>query len=186
VKIQRFALALLSASLFIGSAGAEEFGWRGADGKLEPDTEWRKTRKGFAAMLLNTSDADWWEKWNQPQPPNYKEVKSVRKGGQIVTLIFIVNAARDADGAVNVLCDIKAFRPDGSQSMGVEGRPCLWGKPSGDPTNLRLAPTAHTFIGEEGDPPGTWKVDITVHDAVRNVSIELHTSFEYLGDAAKK
>ena len=184
--LQRFAMVLLGASLLGGIAGAEEYGWRDADGKRLPDTEWRKSSQGFAAMLLNTSDADWWEKWNRPETPNYKEVKSVRKGGQVVTLIFIVNAATGPDGTLNVVCDIKAFRPDGSQSMGVEGRPCLWGKPSDDPTRLRLAPTAHTFIGEEGDPPGTWKVDITVHDAVRNVSIELHTSFEYLGDAPKK
>ena len=184
--LQRFALGVLGALLLNAAAGAEEFGWRDKNGNLVPDTAWRKTSHGFAAMLLNTADSDWWEKWNKPEPPHYTKAETVRKGGQIVTLIFIVNAAPGADGAVNVLCDINVLRPDGSQSLGVKDQPCLQGKQSGSPTNLRLSPAAQTFIGEEGDPPGTWKVDITVRDTVSKVSLDLHTSFQYLGDAPKQ
>ena len=171
--------------LLVSAARAEEFAWRD-HGKALPDTEWRKSSHGFAAMLLNTSDSDWWEKWNQPQTPHYKQVDTVSKGGQLATLIFIVNAAPGADGTVNVVCDMKVTRPDGSQSLAIEGQACLWGKQLGDPHALRLAPTAQTFIGEEGDLRGTWKVDITVRDNVRDVAIDLHTSFEYLGEKGKK
>jgi len=183
---QRSAMALLSALLFSGMAGAQEFAWRDAEGKAEPDTEWRKSSRGFGAMLLNTSESDWYGKWHTPDVPHLMHAEPVVKGGQIVTMIFIANPAPGPDGGVYVLCDLNVQRPDGTHAHGVDGQPCLWGILLGNPGDPHLARFAHTFIGEEGDPPGTWKVIVTVRDEVRDVTLELRTSFEYLGDAQKK
>ena len=137
-------------------------------------------------MLLNTPEPDWYGRWNTPDVPHHLHTEPVRHGGQIVTMIVIANAAPALDGAVYVVCDLKVVRPDGVQAHGVENQPCLWGRLAGDPGQPHLARFAHTFIGEEGDPPGTWKVDVTVRDAVREVAIELRTTFEYLGDEPQK
>jgi hypothetical protein len=186
VKWQRSAIALSGALLLGDIAAAEEFGWRDAEGKAEPDTEWRKSSQGFGAMLLNTSESDWYGTWHRPDVPHHMDVEPVRKGGQIVTMIFIANPAPGPDGGVYVLCDLKVVKPDGTHAHGVEGQPCLWGILLGQPGDPHLARFAHTFIGEEGDPTGTWKVNVTVRDEVRDVAIELRTSFEYVGDAPSK
>ena len=184
----KLAAAMLGALLLSAAAGAEEFGWRDKDGKPVADTESRKSSNGFAAQLLTTSDQDWHEKWDTPESdtPQFSLADSVSKGEQIVTIIFIVNPMPGPDGAVNVVCDVRVVRPDGSESISAKDQPCLRGKLSGNPYNIRLSPVALPFIGEEGDPLGKWTVDITLRDKVRNVALDLHTSFEYLGDARKK
>jgi len=167
------------------TATAEDFGWRGPDGKAMPDTEFRKSSKGFAGMLLTTSDPDWEAKWNTPEheTPSFTEATTVRKGETVFTLIFFVNPEADAKGAVDVRCDLKVTRPTGTLSVDEKNVECAKGKLEGDPFAMRLAAPVLGFVGEEADPIGTWQVDVTLRDVRRGVALSLHTTFELLADA---
>jgi hypothetical protein len=176
-----FALAAFSS---LGAA--EDFGWRGPDGKFEPDTEFRKSSQGFGGLLLTTSDPDWEAKWNTPEheTPSYKEATTVRRGETVYTLIFLVNPKIDGKGQVNVRCDLKVTRPNGSVSIDEKNVECLGGALPGNPLNMRLAAPVLGFIGEATDPIGTWQVDVTLRDVPRGVTMSLHTSFELLGSGS--
>jgi hypothetical protein len=169
-------------------ATAQDFGWRDADGKLSPDTDARKTSSDFAGWLLTTADPDWEAKWNTPEheTPSFSEAGTVRKGETVYTLIFIVNPKPDAKGAANVLCDLKVTRPTGTTSIDKKNVVCLKGVLPGSPYNMRLAAPVLGFVGEAADPAGTWRVDVTLRDVPRGLTMDLHTSFELLdGPEAK-
>ena len=172
------------------TAGAQEFGWRDADGKLVPDTEFRKTSKDFGGLLLTTSDPDWEAKWNTPEHeiPAFTEATTVRRGETVFTLIFLVNPKVGAKGEVDVRCDLKVTRPNGTLSIDEKEAECMQGPLPGDPFAMRLAAPVLGFVGEDTDPIGTWQVDVTLRDVPRGVSLSLHTTFELLGavPSAKK
>lgn len=169
-------------------AAAQDFGWRDKDGKPTPDTESRKSSDGFAGWLLTTSDPDWEAKWNTPEheTPMFTGAETVRKGETIFTLIFIVNPKPDAKGDVNVSCDLKVTRPNGTTSIDEKNVDCLKGKLQGNPHNMRLAAPVLGFVGEPADPVGTWRVDVILRDVPRGVTMDLHTSFELLDDTGAK
>jgi hypothetical protein len=174
-------LAMAACSI----ATSQDVGWRDKDGNSAPDTDSRKTSNGFAGWLLTTSDPDWEAKWNTPEheTPRFTEADTVRKGETIFTLIFIVNPKPDAKGEVNVSCDLKVTRPDGTTSIDEKNVDCLKGELQGHPHNMRLAAPVLGFIGEPADPPGTWRVDVILRDVPRGVTMDLHTSFELLDGA---
>lgn len=169
-------------------AAAQDFGWRKADGTPAADTESRKSVHGFAGWLLTTSDADWKAKWDTPEhvTPSFNEADKVRKGEKVSTLIFVVNPKVGDDGKVNVRCDLKVTRPNGTISIDHKDVECLAGELQGSPHNMRLSAPVLGFVGEPADPVGTWTVDVTLRDLPRAVSMDLHTSFELLAEAAPK
>jgi len=97
-----------------------------------------------------------------------------------LALIFIVNPKPDAKGAANVLCDLKVTRPTGTTSIDEKNVECLKGVLPGAPYNMRLAAPVLGFVGEVADPVGTWRVDVTLRDVPRGLTMDLHTSFELL------
>ena len=184
--------AAKAAASFIGcmwvcvaTATAQDFGWRDSDGKPVPDTEFRKTSKDFAGMVLTTSDPDWEAKWNTPEheTPSFTEATKVRVGETVFTLIFLVNPKVSANGEVDVRCDLKVTRPNGTLSIDEKEVECMKGPLPGNPFNMRLAAPVLGFVGEDTDPVGTWQVDVTLRDVPRGVTLSLHTTFELLGAA---
>jgi hypothetical protein len=187
----RVVRALVGALLAVAAcsiAASEELGWRDKDGNPAPDSDARKSSNGFAGWLLTTSDPDWEAKWNTPEheTPMFTAAETVRKGETIFTLIFIVNPKLDANGEANVSCDLKVTRPDGTTSIDEKNVDCLKGKLQGHPHNMRLAEPVLGFVGEPGDPLGAWRVDVTLRDVPRGVTMDLHTSFELLDGAEAK
>ena len=178
----RSLMAIACSFVGIASASADEFGWRGNDGKPVPDAEFRKSSKGFAGMLLTTSDPDWEAKWNTPEhvAPTFKEATTVRRGETVFTLVFLVNPKVGAKGEVDVSCDLKVTRPDGTTSVDEKNVVCLKGPILGGQYNMRLAEPVLGFVGEDTDPIGTWQVDVTLRDVPREVTLSLHTTFELL------
>src|SRR5262245_54364507 len=143
-------LALAACSI----ATAQDFGWRDANGNPTPDTDSRKSSNGLAGWLLTTSDPDWEAKWNTPEHeiPTFAGAETVKRGESIFTLIFIVNPKPDAKGQVNVSCDVKVTRPNGTTSIDEKNVDCLKGELQGNPHNLRLAAPVLGFVGEPADP----------------------------------
>jgi hypothetical protein len=170
------ALAMLAAPLPALADG----GWIGADGQALPDTPWSKSKDGFAAMLLITPDQDWEQKWDTPTEvtPHFAEASEVSAGGRLAILSFLSNPMLDAAGRVNVTCDVRITRPDGTRAIDESNVPCFAGKLETPPRNVYLTGAVVNFIEEPEEPRGAWQVDITVRDTVRGVAIPLQAGFE--------
>ncbi len=178
--------ALITAALLLipvlTSAG--DVAWLGPDRKQWPDTEFRKTKNDFAAMLLVTPDTDWKRKWNTPPDtiPRFREAKSVKMGQELVILTFFVNPKTDENRRAHVRCSIRVTRPNKTVALNQRGIPCLAGELKGDPNNVRLAPAVIKFVGETTDPLGEWIVDVEVEDVRRNTKLPLRARFTLLGE----
>ena len=164
----------------ISEGHIEAGGWVNRDGTPVPDTDNLKSKKGFGGWVIVTPDEDWSEKWNTPPEnvPHFNEASTVSYGDSITILIFIINPAVDKDGQVNIRCDIQVVRPNKTFSIDATDMECLVGSLQGNPRNVRLTAPVIKFVGEPGDPPGNWLVNINLVDKNRGVFIPLKTSFE--------
>ena len=179
------ALILVAYATTSGVAAAQDFYWRDRQGNRAPDIDARKSLRGFGSWLVVTSDGDWEAKWNVPDEqatPAFKEADSLHYGDTVVALVFIGNPRTDARGEVDVRCDFRVTRPNGSISVDQKDLSCLSGKLPGDPLSLRLATHTLKFVGEKGDPLGTWNFDVAVRDVERGVVLTLHKSVELHDD----
>lgn len=176
--------AALLAILLTASATAAEHGWKDQDGNPRPETESQKSVAGFGGLLVVTPDKDWEKKWNtSPETiPYFSGGSTVRKGGELFILTMFANPQLDASGAASVSMDIDVTRPDGSSSSHAEDAVCAKGKVTSAPENLYLCGQVVGFVGEPGDPLGTWSVRIVLKDDVRKVSLPLATKFELVAD----
>jgi hypothetical protein len=177
------AVLLLIPLLVPVLTNAGDTAWLGPDRKQWPDTEFRKTKNDFAAMLLVTPDTDWQRKWNTPPDtiPRFREAKSLKVGQELVILTFFVNPKTDEHRRAHVRCSIKVTRPDKTVAVNQRGIACMDGELKGDPNNIRLAPTVIKFVGEAADPRGEWVVEVEVEDVLRATKLPLRTRFTLLG-----
>lgn len=175
----RFATTLLFL-VVAATATAADGAWLGADGQPAPDTDARKSIDGFGGWVATTSDVDWREKWDHPADgtPTFTMSRSVHRGERLAVLIFIRNPAIDAANAVNVRCDLRVTRPDGSHPVDAADVTCLQGTLVGAADNVRIAAPVIDFVGEPADQPGTWTVEVSLRDAVRDRTLALKTTFD--------
>ncbi len=154
--------------------------WLGADGAPAPDTDARKSLDGFGGWVATTSDADWRAKWEKPADgtPTFSVSRTVKRGERLAVLIFLKNPAVDAQNAANVRCDLRVTRPDGSHPVDAADVTCLQGVLVGDAMNVRIAAPVIDFVGEPADLAGTWTVDVSLRDAVRDRTLALKTTFD--------
>jgi len=164
----------------ISEGKVESGGWVNRDGSPVPDRDDLKSKKGFGGWVIVTPDEDWEEKWNTPTEniPNFNEASEVNYGESLTILTFIINPSIDANGEINIVCDIQVIRPDNSLSIDLTDAECMKGQLQGDPRNVRLAAPIIKFVGEKGDPSGNWIININLVDKNRGALIRLKTGFE--------
>ena len=90
----------------------------------------------------------------------------------------MINPETDDDDVVDVSCDIQVVRPDNSYSINASDVACMKGVLLGDPRSIRLSAPIIRFVGEAGDLPGNWVVNVKLNDRNRGVVIPLKTGFE--------
>jgi len=158
----------------------DEFHWRMADGRAAPQQENQKSRDGFGAWLLLTPDADWEQKWNTPNEhvPEFSVVKEVLRGEPVHVLPFYANPKVGPDGNIRVQCDFRLQRPDGTAAFAQQGLPCASGPLTMDPKTIFLTQQGMTISGDPDDQFGTWTVFIRMTDDIRQVSLDLQSSFQ--------
>ena len=154
-------------------------GWRTKEGNIVPNSDNMKSIKGFGGWLLITSDADWEEKWNTPTyvSPNFNEASNVNYGQKLTILTFFINPKVSDQGTINITCGVKITRPDNKVSVNNQNIECLKDIVIENPRNVHLSPIVIDYIGEEGDPPGEWVVEVNINDINRGASIPLKNTF---------
>ncbi|WP_026286592.1 hypothetical protein [Pseudomonas umsongensis] len=174
---RRLLTAFIAMSLSWASAQAGY--WKDSNGNPIPDTESRRTIGEFGGSLLITSDPDWEKKWNTPAEttPVFTEAQIVSRGERIFALTFFANPKLNANHEANITCDLKATRPNGTESINQRDAVCFQGRLKGDPNNMYLAAPVIGFIGEPDDPVGVWTLEITLKDNLRKVVMPLKATF---------
>jgi hypothetical protein len=138
-------------------------------------------REDLRVLLLITPDADWKEKWATPREhsPEFSSSDTVALGGTLMVLGFVSNPGRDADGNVDVRCDVVMVRPDGTRAIDQEDIECLSGPGPEHPHDLAMTYLKLGFEGEASDPPGRYVIEYVLHDRVRGVTLPLRVAFTY-------
>ncbi len=175
-------IVLASFIALSGLAAEQEFFWRDERGQPMPDTEARKSERGFGGWLLITAEKDWQAKWaGERATPVFKRATSLRFGETVEALIFIGNPLPNGKGIVDVRCDFRVTQPDGRISMNERNVTCLEGPLVGDPFHIRLAKRTLELEGEPGDPAGTWVFEVTLRDVERGTALKLRETVELVG-----
>lgn len=168
--------------IFSQQVHAATGGWISRDGKPVPNSASMKTINGFGGWLVVTPDADWEAKWNtSPETvPRFSAASEIRYGETVTILTFFINPETNAAGDLQILCDIKVTRPDGNTPIDARDVNCASGKLQGKPHYIRLSSAVIRFVGEDGDPPGKWQVEVNLTDKIRGTTIPLKTHFTLL------
>ncbi len=174
-----FTLSLLLAAT-ITTAQVPSGVWRSPEGTVVAESKARRSVDGFGVWLVVTSDKDWESKWNTPSwvTPKFTEASNIKRGGSLTILIFVANAKPGRDNNLNVLCDLKITRPDGSLSVNEANARCLVGALRGQASNVRLSEPVIRFNADPGDLAGTWRVEVNIKDINRGLVVPVETAFE--------
>lgn len=169
------ALAMVPAA---GQTPKPDFSLRGAANAAAS-----KKADTFGGTLTLTSDADWRRQWIDAKGsvPRFTEVTSISRGKKFWVLVFFSGARPDRLGQVNVECDLRFLRPDGTTAHEQKGLPCYKGRIEGAPDNLRLATQQIEFVGDSKDPPGTWRVEVKLRDENAKSEVPLIAVFTLRG-----
>lgn len=165
--------------LATGAALADAGVWVGEDGQALPETPARRTSDGFGGWLLVTADPEWRAHWDRPpkRRPSLSEARYVGYGERLTILAFYTNPATTADGRIDIRCSVRVIRPDGTVATEASDSRCASPEPTGDLQAARISWAVIDYVGEKQDPPGQWVVEMTLTDAVRDVSLSLKTDF---------
>ena len=178
------ACALIVMAACTPFAIGAESAWLGSDRTKWANSESRKVENDFAGVLVVTPDKDWQNKWKTSPDtiPYFTESNTVRIGEGLAILTLFANPKTDGSGNAMVLCGIKITRPNGTIAVDERQIPCMVGKLIGPANNLRLSPGVVEFVGEKGDPPGKWLVEVEIHDVNRATTLKLKTTFRLMAN----
>lgn len=176
--------ALLLAMLSSIASFSDEGGWVDREGNRVPNSDAMKSVGGFGGWLVVTPDLDWEDKWNTPREtvPYFSEATEVRLGETLTILPFFINPLPDQDGIVSIGCDLKVIRPDDSVALDEKGLDCFTTKLQSDPRSVYLSAIYPKYVGETGDPFGTWIVEVVLRDNNRGVETPLKVKFELVDE----
>lgn len=178
--MRQLRLLVLLGLLLAGAAQAQSNFWRDKDGNPATETDSMKAKDGFGGLLLATTDADWEQKWETPPEtvPQFQAAGIVPYGKKVYILSFFANPAKDDSGKVTVRCDLKIVDPNGRVTHSFEDQPCFSGRLAGKASYVYLSTRVVAFSGDPGDPAGTWLVEMTLRDTIRNTELPLRTRFQ--------
>ena len=178
----RIVIALFfMLSVLVGSAGAaKQPGWTDEAGQLLPNTEFRKSIDGFGGWLFITDEAQWRHEWHKQtgEIPRFTESRRLGLGEKLTILTFFTNPRVDDNGNIDVRCDVRLSRPDGTISLDQENIVCAQGRLQGDPDHVFLTQMSIEFVAELTDPSGMWTIDLLLQDRLGSIAIALSSSFE--------
>lgn len=178
----RLLLAAAATALTLSgcaTVGSKETTWLDTDGNALAATDSRRSVKGFGGWLITTPDPDWKAKWseNRKRHPEFTPATIVRDGQPVYTMILLSNAGVGQDGKADVTCDIRVRRPDDRTDFEEIGNACFRTAQTGEPGDIFLTASVVEFIAEPTDPRGTWTVEVSLNDRVRNVVVPLRRTF---------
>lgn len=168
---------LLSSAV---AAGPGEY-WKDASGRALADSDAMRSKNGFGALLVATTDAGWREQLQNASNsiPNFSMARTVEHGKKIAIFVLAGNPRLDKGGRANVRVSFVLTNPKGVKDATAPDLECVVGAVErGSEKNLRNCKADLTFSGDHTDPSGLWEVNATVTDFNRSTQLILRTQFQ--------
>jgi hypothetical protein len=146
------------------------------DGEAADDTESMKSKDGFGAQLFLTESQEFFDDWNKPETPELRTTETAQRNVPIFTVIMFVGPGMEG-GQAKINFHVAVRRPDGS----IYGEADLVGWDQEypfSPENLQLTKQRMGIRIEPTDPAGTYTVEATVRDEVKQVELPLKMTFD--------
>lgn len=144
-------------------------------------TDNRGSRDGFSAQLWLVPDSEaFFERMQNPDAPLIPPSGHAVRGRPLETAVIFQNPLAGEDGKLDVTYDIEVHRPDGSlygRVPDLEGVDEVDGAAPLQPGALRLGDGLIQIVIEPHDPGGIYRVQATVTDNNRHLSLELNEWF---------
>lgn len=138
-----------------------------------------KADKGFGAQLWLTDDMEFVKKWNTPGAGvQIKKVNIAERGKPIQLITFFAGSGVDARGLCDISCDITVYAPDGSVYGELKDVKCWKDLPAPPPNDIQMSQGAMGIMIEEKDKSGRYRVEETIKDNVKQVSLFLEQYFD--------
>jgi hypothetical protein len=173
-------IVILALGLAMSAASVAQGGfWRDREGNPAPETQARRSLNGLGGWLLVTSDANWREKWHTPSTsvPSFNEAKTLARGEKAFILVFFANPKLTPEGRADLTCDLEVTRPDGASAVHQTDVVCFRGTIKASPYNMYLSAPVLGFVSDASDPVGSWIVQVSLKDNLRNTVLPLKASF---------
>ena len=133
------------------------------------------TVAGFTAIQVTTTDpARLVAAWRQPGPGVRLQVENhTVRGKPITTFINFKGCRTDAAGTCDVVARMRLIRPDGS-AMAPDATLLVWPHRAPVPAPaFALSPQAVGVTFDNGDAPGTYRLESEVTDRVAGTTVHL-------------
>lgn len=153
-----------------------------SNGKIVPDTEYRKAVSGFGAYLLITDKADeLFSKWNEPRDPVPVRTTATVKRNETITVVLVFRGCKaDSKGMCNATFDCSVLRPDKNIYADLKDVELWVNKPAPSEDQIELSFGNISIQIEPDDPLGVYEVVVKVKDHIANISFTLTQQFEVI------
>jgi hypothetical protein len=149
------------------------------DGKTTADKEWMKSNQGFGAQLLFFDNPKkFLDDWKKPTEGVRASVsESAPRGTECGAFIIFTGCGDDKQGMADVVADVTVIKPDGKPYAAEKGMEVWQKKPAPKGKQLQLGTGGLMIKIEADDPAGTYEIRATVHDRVKDVTLDLKRKF---------
>ena len=141
------------------------------------DEGWRKSDRGFGAMLFLTDDfAGFKAEWRKPGTPQIREQDLAVRGKEL-TAVVLFSGCKAKDGRCSVRVDWRVLRPDGSEYAALADT-AAWPSREAAPEGVVVVSDARLgLVIEPEDPAGKYLVRARVRDGNSGVAVSLERPF---------
>lgn len=167
------AICFLLPSICLG-------GWIDKQGNPVPEQPHMKSIGAFGAQLILTDkEKETLDSWNTPsETVDFSTTNTIKRNHPITALIVFSGCGVDDAGDCNLVGRYKIYQPDGSVYADLPFQEIWVNKPVPPNHTLGLSVSYVKVVIEPQDQLGTYVVQAKVVDRIRNIQLDLESTFE--------
>lgn len=145
-----------------------------------PDEPQIKSVGDFGAQLILTDKAEEnLERWNTPSEiVKFSTTEIIKKGQSITALVVFSGCGVNEKGNCNLIGRYRIYQPDGKVYADLPYQEIWVDKPVPPNRTLGLSVSYFKVIIEPHEQLGRYMVQAEVVDRIKNISLDLETTFE--------
>jgi len=135
------------------------------------------TKDGFGSMLCFTEDLEFPKKFHEGGNITLDATTNVSVGKPFLMVVTFFGPGLPESKEPQLTMDILISKPDGTKYMKAEGAEVWFGQYRYSESSIQLANSIVKITIEPGDPIGSYKAEVKIKDAIKNVEIDLEKEF---------
>jgi hypothetical protein len=142
---------------------------------LKAKADYRKDGLSLLVVLIN--DKGFLDEWQRPEMPQVIPIDTYKRGDEVIPIIIFSSDGKDENGNADLTYDIKIMKPDGT-TYGDFKQLEVWKNAAAPVMHLVKQPIDIRL--EENDPLGLYRIEATIHDNNKKVSVDFHLAFQVI------